>query len=206
MRLVMGLISRKIEVIHYWTLGATMIKTTQLPRPDATPATSAPGAEHQTRAPHPFRKGPVLLACAGWDQCDGSLIAARLMAARLGAPLEVVTVLEPLPIYNTDDSDELAILAELDLRPVREARVRQQIETWVPQGEPWTLHVRYGSLTREIAAVARERSASVVVVGSAPHHRLGSITAGTRATQLLRILDCPPCCPLRPNTQSPMWR
>ena len=113
------------------------------------------------------------------------------MAARLGAPLEVVTVLEPLPIYNTDDSDELAVLAELDLRPVREARVRQQIETWVPRGEPWTLHVRYGSLTREIAAVARERSASVVVVGSAPHHRLGSITAGTRATQLLRILDCP---------------
>ena len=79
----------------------------------------------------------MLLACDGWEQSDGSLIAARLIAARLGVPFEVVTVLEPLPIYNTDDSDALSVLAELDRRPIREARVRHQIETWVPPGESW---------------------------------------------------------------------
>ena len=169
-----------------------MIKPPQvMPPPDATPTAPAPGAKHRTGATYPFRKGPVLLACDGREQSDGSLIAARLIAARLGVAFEVVTVLEPLPIYSTDDSDELSVLAELDLRPIREARVRHQVETWVPPGEPWLLHVRYGSFTREIAAVARERAASLVVVGSAPHNRLGTIVAGTRAAQLLRILDCP---------------
>ena len=169
-----------------------MIKTPQLlPAPGAMPTAPALGAGQQTEATHPFRKGPVLLACDGREQSDGSLIAARLIAARLGVPVEVVTVLEPLPIYNTDDSDALSVLAELDLRPIRETRVRQQIATWMPPGESWRLHVRYGSLIREIAAVARERAASLVVVGSAPHSRLGSIIAGTRAAHLLRILDCP---------------
>ncbi len=168
-----------------------MIEKTQLlPPPDATLAVPVPGAAQRSEARHPFRKGPVLLACHGREQSDGSLIAARLVAARLGVPVEVVTVLEPLPIYN-DDSDALSVLAELDLRPIREARVRHQIETWTPPGESWHLHVRYGSTTREIAAVARERAASLIVVGSSPHNRLGTTIAGTRAAQLLRIVDCP---------------
>ena len=129
-----------------------MIKTPQvMPPPDATATAPAPRAGHRIDATYPFRKGPVLLACNGWEQSDGSLIAARLIASRLGFPFEVVTVLEPLPIYGTDDSDGLSVLAELDLRPIREARVRHQVETWVPPGESWLLHVRYGSFTREIS-------------------------------------------------------
>ena len=89
-----------------------MIKPLQvMPLPDATPTIPAPGAGHRTDATYPFPKGPVFLACDGREQSDGSLIAARLMATRLGVALEVVTVLEPLPIYGTDDSDELSVLA-----------------------------------------------------------------------------------------------
>ena len=43
----------------------------------------------------------------------------------------------------------------------------------------------------EVAEVARETSASLVVVGSAPHSRFGHQVAGGRAAQLIRTVDCP---------------
>jgi nucleotide-binding universal stress UspA family protein len=58
-----------------------------------------------------------------------------------------------------------------------------------PHHQP--LHIRFGTIADEIAAVARERAATLVVVGASPHQRLNRIIGGERAVQVLRSWSCP---------------
>ena len=81
---------------------------------------------------YPFRKGPVLLATDGTEETDAPLIAARALAARLHLPLEVVSVLEPMPIYSGSGDAELPLLMEVDRRLVREASVRRYVDILTP--------------------------------------------------------------------------
>ena len=73
------------------TIERPMSTTLQVP----TPAPTATGTSRQVTAPNPARRGPILLACDGTGQSRAPVIAARLIADRLGVPHEVVTVLEP---------------------------------------------------------------------------------------------------------------
>jgi nucleotide-binding universal stress UspA family protein len=59
------------------------------------------------------------------------------------------------------------------------------------------VHTRFGGIADEIARVARERDATLVVVSAAPHQRLNRFIAGERAVQVLRgstvpVLSVPP--------------
>ena len=60
---------------------------------------SASDAATATNRAHPGatagRRGPILLACDGTGQSSAPVVAARLLAERLGVGLEVVMVLEP---------------------------------------------------------------------------------------------------------------
>lgn len=161
------------------------------PRSKARPVAPRPTSATRMHPTSPFRKGPVLLATDGTEQSDALLIAARIVATRLGVAFEVVTVIEPLPIYTGSGDDELPMFMEEDRRSTREGRVRNYVETLTSPRESWRLHVRYGSVAHEIAGVARERAASLVVVGAAPHRRFGFTVAGARAAQLLPNVDCP---------------
>jgi nucleotide-binding universal stress UspA family protein len=175
-----------------WKTGVVM-KNTLWRKPGRKSARVAPTPTAVTPVDptYPFRNGPVLLATDGTEESDAPLIAARALAARLHLPLEVVSVLEPMPIYAGSGDAELPLLMEADRRLVREASVRRYVDILTPAAERWRFHLRCGSTAHEIAAVARERTASVVVVGASPHRRFGATVAGARAAQVLRRVDCP---------------
>ena len=61
----------------------------------AVPSKGPAATTHPATAVDPTRRGPILLACDGPGQSSAPLVAARLLAERLGLALEVVTVLEP---------------------------------------------------------------------------------------------------------------
>lgn len=144
-------------------------------------------------AKNPTRRGPVLLASDGTETTGAPVLAALVLAERLGVPLEVVTVLEPLPLYGGGLAMGMAVTSEVEeaRRDAREAAVMSYVARFSGGASPPLLHTRYGSISHETARVARERSATVVVVGAAPHHRLTRIIAGERAAQVLRTADCP---------------
>jgi nucleotide-binding universal stress UspA family protein len=59
------------------------------------------------------------------------------------------------------------------------------------------MHVRFGAIAEETADVALARSATMVVMGSAPHQRVNRVIAGERAVHVLRaspvpVLSVPP--------------
>ena len=51
--------------------------------------------------------------------------------------------------------------------------------------------MRYGAIADEIASVARERAASLIVLGAAPHERLRRVIGGERAVHVLRASSVP---------------
>src|SRR5678815_3036905 len=61
--------------------------------------TLKPGARPRRATANPARCGPVVLATDGASRSGAVVVAARLIAARLDVPLEVVSVLEPTPIF-----------------------------------------------------------------------------------------------------------
>ena len=47
-----------------------------------------------------MRRGPIVLATDGTSQNGATVVAAQLLADRIGMPLGVVTVLEPVPLFG----------------------------------------------------------------------------------------------------------
>jgi nucleotide-binding universal stress UspA family protein len=121
------------------------------------------------------------------------VIAARLLADRLGLQLEVVTVLEPRVIYGVALGRPPSYLPEVDeaRRANREDAVMNYIARFSGGATPVPMHVRFGAIAEEIATVARERAATLVVVGASPHQRVNRIVGGERAVQVLRSSSCP---------------
>jgi nucleotide-binding universal stress UspA family protein len=143
-------------------------------------------------SPNPVRRGPVVLATDGTERGGSAVVAAQLLAAHLDLPLEVVTVLEPTPIYAVP---EVVIASDPAIdearRQARETAVADYVCRFSGGATPPRIHVRFGSVAAEISRFARDVSATMVVLGSAPHRRFRHMASGDRAAQVLHAAQCP---------------
>ena len=156
---------------------------------------------HRATTPrNPALRGPILLATDGLGKSGAPVVAARLIAERLGVPLEVVTVIEPpvvsgatlgdIPVYLPELDEELkaGCLADVQRYVARHSGTNATVPP---------IRLTFGSIAADVARVAAERAATLIVVGAAPHQRLKHIVAGERAAQVLRsstvpVLSVPP--------------
>jgi nucleotide-binding universal stress UspA family protein len=145
--------------------------------PATTPAVSLP----------PAAGGPVLLASDGRAPTDATAHVARIVADRTGRDLEVVAVLPPLP------TSIVGYEVSTVLPDVESGRIEDLHDTVVHRLEPvlgartrWRLDVRYGDPGRVIGEVARERRASLVVVGTGAHGIADRLLGGEVPLQLVR--------------------
>jgi len=157
------------------------------------PRTEVERRSHPGATENPARRGPILLATDGTGESGSSVVAARLLADHLGVPLEVVSVLEPQVVYSVALGGTPMFLPEGDdLRRTDRARAVQGFVARFSGGAtPPPMHIRFGTIADEIAQVARERSATMIVVGAAPHRRVSRIIGGERAVHVLRSADIP---------------
>jgi nucleotide-binding universal stress UspA family protein len=108
--------------------------------------------------------------------------------------LDIVTVLEPEIIYGATLGGIPVYLPEVEeaRRERRLEDVQAYLARYAPNGTPSpAVHLRSGPISEEIAATARQRGATLVVVGAAPHRRLNYMVAGERAVQVLRSASVP---------------
>lgn len=142
---------------------------------------------------NPVRRGPVVLATDGASRSGAVIVAAQLIAARLDVPLEVVSVLEPTPAYTT--ISEFVIPSDPNIdearRDAREIVVADYVSRFGGGAAPPHIRVRLGGMAAEVSRFAREVSATIIVMGSAPHRRFRHTVSGDRAAQVLHSTRCP---------------
>jgi nucleotide-binding universal stress UspA family protein len=160
--------------------------------PEGPPAGTGPSTQPGTPPANPALRGPILLATDGAGKSGAAAIAARLLAHHLNVPLEVVSVLPLQMPYGAALGGTPIYLPEVDdvRREVRTAAVLEYVtKFW--EGDVPPVHLRFGSIADEIAYVAQERNATLIVVGAAPHRRLNRIIGGEQAVHILRASSVP---------------
>jgi nucleotide-binding universal stress UspA family protein len=142
---------------------------------------------------NPALRGPILLATDGTGDSGASIVAAQLLAERLDVPLEVVSVLEPEMMYGVALGEAPIFLP--DANDLRRSWRAQTVHALIARFSGGTaqppVHIRFGTIADEIANVARERSATMIVMGAAPHRRVNRIIGGERAVHVLRAAEVP---------------
>ncbi|HEU4539466.1 MAG TPA: universal stress protein [Polyangiaceae bacterium] len=153
---------------------------------EATPAGSAP----------PSEPGPVVLAALGNDDADQLVTALALQAARLwpGTALHLVHVVDVLPVAQAAvacPADEWSYPGLEEIRRTGSEYVdRFVFSTGEALGRPVTGHLRFGGAASEIAHLANELRASLLVVGSRDRGRLTRWLLGSVADALVREAPC----------------
>ena len=142
---------------------------------------------------NPVLRGPVVLATDGESHTGATVAMAQLIAARHGLPLEVVSVFDRTPTYGSSPDATISTNPTIDemRRTTCETRVKDYLARFSGGAPTPRVHVRFGRVTSEIARFAREKSATVVVIGAAPHERFGHVTSGGRAARVLHDIPCP---------------
>lgn len=138
----------------------------------------------------------ILLATHGERSADGAVRIASQLAARWGAALDVLAVVELFPpgaappldmgfgLGNVPAPQELAGVGET-LRTGVAAQVRRcGVEHAAPR-------VRTGPVAQEIADAARTGAADLVVIGLGPHGVVDRALGGETALQLVQIAGAP---------------
>ncbi len=151
-----------------------------------------PSTQPGTPQTNPALRGPILLATDGAGKSAAAAVAARLLARQLNVPFEVVSVLPLQMSYGDAFGGVPMYLPEVDdvRREAQTAAVLEYVARSAAGGIP-PVHVRFGGIADEIAVVAQERNATLVVVGAAPHQRVNRIIAGERAVHVLRASNVP---------------
>lgn len=136
--------------------------------------------------------GAIIVASDGATESDAAFKAAREIAQRDGARVEVVAVLENMPIVTPDFG---LVPPPLTLDEERKrallSRVEYQVATYAGDGAQWPVEVRYGQPARTIARVARERKARMIVMGVGHHGVLDRLAGGETTLQVVRLTDVP---------------
>jgi nucleotide-binding universal stress UspA family protein len=153
----------------------------------------------------PSQKKPsIIVATDGSEAAMAAFNAANLIAARDGADVHVVSVLEPVPVlFPTPDG----MLLPPDFDSVRQQSqkklVEEQVRRFDPQGQ-WTIGLSVGRPSDTIVRVALERNADLIIVGANKHGIWGRILGEETAMEIARFSTTPLLVASRAMTRLPM--
>jgi nucleotide-binding universal stress UspA family protein len=117
---------------------------------------------------------------------------ARRLEERDGVRVELVSVIEPVPIYDTGF---MVALPETELFEARKATVEEeihrQLEEVTGSRTPWPIHVEPGVPTSRIVAMAEDLGAELIVIGLGRHGSLDRLFGRETALQVIRLAHIP---------------
>jgi nucleotide-binding universal stress UspA family protein len=142
---------------------------------------------------NPARRGPIVLATDGTSTSGAAVAAAQALGERLDLPIAIVSVLERLPTFTSGPDVIVPIDPAVDDQRARdcETHVSDYVARYAGGTAPALVHVRFGDVATEIARFARERSATLVVMGSSPHRRFQHMVSGKAVSEVLGLASCP---------------
>lgn len=146
---------------------------------------------HGRQSGDQMTRGPILVATDGTAAAEPALTAARILAARDGAEVEVLSVLEPvaplpplvggIPLPQQLDTERAATLRESVARQVRDT-----------VGEPgWNVEVVQGHPPATIARMADRAEARMIIMGLGRHDVSDRLFGDETALRVLRLAKVP---------------
>lgn len=136
--------------------------------------------------------GPIVVASDSSPASDAAFPMARVLAARTGADVDVVSYLRPnaMPTYAFD-AVPYPVDPTADMLDGRAEQVRSQMARLVPSATPWPVHVRAGDPVRELIAHANTVEARLLVMGRGKHGLLERVLGGETVLRALQLGETP---------------
>jgi len=145
---------------------------------------SNPGAIRSRVSQAPTRDA-ILLATDGSASSADAVIMAMAMARRNGIPLQVLTVVEPLPFGLDDDLASLPVVEVMQMREDESHhRVRRQVLDLFGREDPIGINVEFGKAAETIGRFAGDWHARLVVLGLGVRKRGGRWGASATAMRV----------------------
>jgi nucleotide-binding universal stress UspA family protein len=151
------------------------------------------------------RDGPMIVATDGTEQSDAAIRMALLLAQSSGAAVQVIGVVQSVPVPSPD----LGIVPPpMIIDDARRAEmldsITHQIEAVAGPRVGWPIHVEHGHPPRTIVRLAREHGAALIVLGLGRHRMMDRLIGSETAVQVLRlttvpVLAVPPGCDALPR-------
>lgn len=141
------------------------------------------------RAP---RTGPLVAATDGSAAGETAVRAASFIGSKVSAAVDVLLVIEPLPILMPAPSTLLQplVVAPEFLEEMRNGIVKRTSEISQP-GIEWKVDVTYGRAGSEIVDHAERTGAQMIVIGHVHHGMLDRVLDGETALEVVRRSSVP---------------
>jgi len=138
-------------------------------------------------------KKRIIVATNGSPTADAALRVAGAIAARQGRRVEVLAVLEPLPVLDAGFAPTVVPFESFDRRRSEEllTRVRAQVNAVTGSADSWPVEVRVGQPASEIVKAARESDVVLIVMGIGKHAPADRIFGGETALKVSRRAPVP---------------
>ena len=135
---------------------------------------------------------PILVATDGSESADAGFIAARLLAHRCGAPVEVLAVTEPA-VLHLPTTFPMAPTPDIDVLRMEDIHERAQnrLHAMVGDDPGWRVETRYGEAAPTIQYVARERRAGLIVTGLSRHGMMDRIYGEETNAAMIQLTTAP---------------
>jgi nucleotide-binding universal stress UspA family protein len=137
--------------------------------------------------------GPILIASDGSPGSEGALGLGIALARAKQRRLEILTVMEPLPLYGLGELPAIpqgySLLQSLAAEDLRSA-VTRQIAKIDPEGS-WPVVAEIGPAAAAIVQHARKIGAELIIAGSGPHFATDWWLRSETALNVVRLAHLP---------------
>lgn len=170
-----------------------------------TPTTTAPGTTPLQPRTSGAVRAPLLVASDGTPACEPAMLAARQLAGRIGAAVQVVSVIPPQPyIVPTPEGLVLPVEPVGDRVARRREQIREELVRLTGSDSEWPTDVRIGIPAVEISDAVEAAHAQLVVTGLVHHGRFDRMLQGETPIAILNkanvpVLAVPPGTPHLPR-------
>lgn len=135
--------------------------------------------------------GPVLVATDGTPAGEAAFSAGALIAARTASVVEVILVVEPLPVLVPEPSMLQPLVASPALLDAARDRVIEALRKVAPAGLDWRVDTQYGRPSAEIISKASRSNAQLIAIGLVHHGIVDRILDGDTAVEIVRESSAP---------------
>lgn len=153
---------------------------------------SAPALDDTSQQSLRLPTGPILVATDGSAECDSAIVAARLLAARTSASVQVVSALEPI-LLATLETQVVPVAADVyrQRRASQRQAIHEQLRRFLPARTEWPVTMLDGDAARVLARTVHTHHTRLLVMGRGRHGLADRLLRGETVLRLLQLGDGP---------------